>query len=168
ADLAPHTTAHSIVSVRYDFKGVRLEWSDGRVSVFHVLWLRDNCACRECRHPQALERTYIFIDHAAPVVIDAKVDDSGDLEVRFQQGTSSHVSSFLRGWLRAHDPAELRARSRDFTPRRWSDDIACRLIRIDYTRYREEREGVRAWIAAVKTQGIVLLEGVPQVSGKLL
>ena len=110
ADFAPHATPHSIVSLRYDPKGVTLGWSDGRKSHFHVLWLRDNCACPQCRHPLALERTYIFIDHISPVLTSASLNGSGDLEVRFQQGTETHTSLFLHDWLRRHDAAESSAR----------------------------------------------------------
>jgi len=168
ADLAAHTTPHSIVSVQYDPKGVTLGWSDGRSSRFHVLWLRDNCACRECRHPQALERTYMFIDHAPPVVICAKLDSRGALEVRFQQGTESHVSRFLQGWLQAHDPEQSLASAGALRPRPWDDHSGDRLQRVDYTRYMNDREGVRAWISALKVDGIVLIEAVPQVSRQLL
>jgi gamma-butyrobetaine dioxygenase len=168
ADFAPHTTPHSIVSLQYDPTGVTLDWSDGRRSRFHVLWLRDNCACRECRHPLALERTYIFIDHAPPVLTSAKVDSGGELEVRFQQGTESHVSRYLHGWLRTHDRVESLARASGLMPRPWNDDIADRLTRVHYSRYMGDREGVRAWISALKVHGIVLLEGVPEVSRQLL
>jgi gamma-butyrobetaine dioxygenase len=168
ADFATHTTPHSIVSFQYDPKGVTLGWSDGRNSRFHVLWLRDNCACRECRHPLALERTYIFIDHAPPVLNSARLDSSGELEVRFQQGPESHVSRFQQGWLRTHDPVESLARADDFAPRLWEDDITAHLTRIDYKRYMGDADGVRAWICALKVQGIVLLEGVPELSRQLL
>lgn len=168
ADLAPHTTLHSIVSVEYDSKGVTFGWSDGHHSRFHVLWLRDNCACRECRHPLALERTYNFIDHAPPVLTSAEVVSSGELEVQFQQGEESHVSRFLPGWLRTHDPVESLARAGNLTPRLWDDKIADRLTRVDYSRYMGDREGIRAWISALKIHGIVLLEGVPEVSRQLL
>ena len=66
ADLAAYGSRHTVVSLSHDPKGVTVDWSDGHTSRFHVLWLRDNCACPECRHPQALERTYRFIDHDAP------------------------------------------------------------------------------------------------------
>jgi gamma-butyrobetaine hydroxylase len=168
ADLASHTTHHSIVSLQHDSKGVTLGWSDGRSSRFHVLWLRDNCACPECRHPQALERTYIFIDHAPPVLTSAKLDGSGNLEVRFQQGVETHLSRFQRGWLRAHDPGEADAHAGDLTPQPWDDRIAARLQRVTYSQYMNHRDGVRAWISALKVDGIVLLENVPQVSRQLL
>jgi alpha-ketoglutarate-dependent taurine dioxygenase len=168
ADLASHATPHSIVSLQHDSKGVTLGWSDARSSRFHVLWLRDNCACSECRHPQALERTYIFIDHAPPVLTSARLDSSGDLEVRFQQGTECHVSRFPHGWLRTHDPVESRARVGHLTPQPWNDDIAARLKRVTYSRYMSDRDAVRAWISALKVDGIVLLESVPQLSRQLI
>src|SRR4051812_21607760 len=96
ADFALRTTPHSIVTLQSDPEGVTLGWSDGRNTRLHVLWLRDNCACPDCRHPLALERTYIFIDHASPALISAALDRNGDLEVRFQQGAGTHVSLFLR------------------------------------------------------------------------
>src|SRR5437868_72759 len=156
ADLASHTTPHSIVSLQYDSAGVTLVWSDGRRSRFHVLWLRDNCACRECRHPLALERTYIFVDHAPPILTSAKIDIGGELEVRFQQGTESHVSRYLHGWLRTLDRVESLARAGEHLPRPWDNGIADRLTRVDYSRYMGDRDGVRAWISALKVHGIVL------------
>ena len=168
ADFALHPTPHSIVSLKYDPAGVALEWSDGRSCRFHTLWLRDNCACRECRHPLALERTYIFIDHAPPAVTFARLNSGGDLEVRFQQGTETHTSLFLHAWLRMHDPAESLSRADELSALAWDDDIADRLVRIDYQRYMNDREGIRAWISALKVNGIVLLERVPEISGQLL
>jgi len=168
ADFASHATAHSIDSLHHDAMGVTLAWSDGHSSRFHVLWLRDNCACRQCRHPLALERTYTFIDHAAPSITSASIDQWGDLEVRFQQGAETHVSRFLRGWLRNHDPVESLAVTARLTPRPWDAEIANRLTRINYNSYMADRDGVRAWISALKVDGIVLLERVPQVPRQLL
>jgi gamma-butyrobetaine dioxygenase len=168
ADLAPYSTDHRIAALTHDPAGVTLEWSDGRRSRFHALWLRDNCACPECRHPEALERTYIFVDHAAPVLARASVDAHGDLEVHFEQAAESHTSRFGRGWLRAHDRAECLARGRPLQPRRWAEDFSRELVRVDHTSFMHTGQGLRAWILALKTDGIVLIEGVPTVPGKLL
>src|SRR5712692_6630104 len=27
-----------------------IDWADGHHSVFHYIWLRDNCLCAQCRH----------------------------------------------------------------------------------------------------------------------
>jgi gamma-butyrobetaine dioxygenase len=168
ADLAHYATPHSIRSVRFDPTGVTLDWSDGLISRFHVLWLRDNCACPECRHPVALERTYIFIDHATPEISFARLGSNADIEVTFQQGTERHISCYSPGWLRTHDPADSIAKAGDYRVRVWDETIAERLARVDYDGYMKHPEGVRAWISALKVDGIVLLQGVPPVSRQLL
>jgi len=38
--------------------GVRVIWSDGAARDYDCMWLRDGCGCRQCRHPQTLERTF--------------------------------------------------------------------------------------------------------------
>jgi gamma-butyrobetaine dioxygenase len=168
ADLAPMRTPHAIVSVEHDDRRVTLVWSDGLRSRFHAFWLRDNCACPACRHPQALERTHMFVDHAAPAITSARVDDDQVLEMHFQAGEESHVSRYTRGWLRNHDHAEATTRARRFAPRLWDASVASSLPTVQYADYTHTNDGLRQWIEAIKTYGIVLLRGVPQEPGRLL
>ncbi|MFL6600369.1 MAG: TauD/TfdA family dioxygenase [Steroidobacteraceae bacterium] len=168
ADLAPLQTARTIVGLEHDAKGVTLLWDDGVRSRFHVLWLRDNCPCPRCRHSQAFERTFMFIDHAEPLIVSAELDSGGLLEIEYRQGDESHVSRYTKGWLRAHDITESAVQSRRSMPKLWDAQIASRLPRLDYVRYMETSSGLRPWIEALKIHGIVLLTGVPGESGKLL
>ena len=92
SDLAPMRTSHALVGVEHDGQGVTLSWSDCRASRLPALWLRDNCPCAECRHPQALERTFMFVDHVRPRVMAASIKDDGLLEVQFKCGDTVHVS----------------------------------------------------------------------------
>ena len=165
SDLAGYSTPHRLAAAEHDAAGLTLRWSDGQRSRLHAIWLRDQCACPECRHPRALERTYAFIDHPAPVLDAARIDASGDLEVSFRQGTRTHSSHFTRGWLRAQTLPDSRA---DAARQLWDGDIARRLCRIDYSRYIETAPGLHAWISSIKRDGIVLLRGVPVVPGHLL
>ena len=168
ADLAPMQTARTIIALEHDAQGVALRWDDGLRSRFHVLWLRDNCPCPQCRHPQALERTFMFIDHTAPSIRSATLRADEVLEIEFRAGDESHLSRYTKGWLRAHGYSENEPRDRPCTPQLWDADIAYRLPCIDYTDYMQTNAGLRAWIAGVKTQGIVLLRGVPRQPGQLL
>jgi gamma-butyrobetaine dioxygenase len=168
ADLAPMQTAHTIVGLEFDRQGVTLRWEDERRSRFHVSWLRDNCACPECRHPQALERTFMFVDHPAASVASARLGSDEVLEIVFRAGDESHVSRYTKGWLRTHDYSERAARTRQSTPQLWDSGIADSLPCIDYSDYMQTKSGLRAWIEAVKSHGIVLLRCVPQEPGKLL
>jgi gamma-butyrobetaine dioxygenase len=168
ADLASMRTAHTIVALEYDAQGVTLRWDDERRSRFHAVWLRDNCACPQCRHPQALERTFMFVDHLAPSIASARLGADEVLEIGFRAGDESHVSRYTKGWLRTHDYSESAARARQSTPQLWDNGIANRLPCIDYDDYTQTNAALRAWIEAMKGHGIVLLRGVPQERGKLL
>jgi gamma-butyrobetaine dioxygenase len=168
ADLAPMDTARTIVGLEYDGRGVMLRWDDERRSRFHVLWLRDNCACPQCRHPQARERTFMFVDHLRPAIISARVDSDQVLEIEFRSGDESHVTRYTKGWLRAHDYSESAVRAREHAPRLWDAGIVQSLPCFDYEDYMATRTGLRAWIEAMKTHGIALLRGVPPEPGKLL
>jgi gamma-butyrobetaine dioxygenase len=168
ADLAPMHTPRSILSVSHDPRGVLLTWDDGLQSRFHALWLRDNCACPACRHPQALERTRMFIDHPPPVVVGSRLEPGAGLEVSFRDGDDVHVSRYTTAWLRLYDYAEHSARERERAPRLWDASIATHLPTVQYADYMQTDRGLRAWIEAVRIHGIVLLRGVPQESGRLL
>lgn len=166
ADLAPLETARQPTTVRYEAEALTLGWDDGQVSRFRALWLRDNCACPQCRHPQALERTFMFIDHPAPSIALALLGPDGALQVHFRAGSETHVSTYTKGWLRAR--SDLEAQTRHCAPALWDATIARRLPRVDYADYMRTSNGLRTWIEAVRSHGIVLLRNVPQVSGKLL
>ena len=101
ADLARLETAREFAGIDFDTEGIMLRWDDGHVDRLQALWLRDNCACPECRHPLALERTFMFIDHPAPSISSAFRRADGMLEVCFHEGAETHVSRYTKGWLRA-------------------------------------------------------------------
>jgi gamma-butyrobetaine dioxygenase len=167
SDLAPMQTGRSIVSVAHDPGGVTIAWDDGVRRRLSALWLRDNCACVQCRHPQALERTHVFIDHGRPEVTDAGLGPDQTLEVRFRVADVAHTSRFTRGWLRAHDVGVRQAALHRFVPDLWDAGISSRLPVVEHARFMQTPQGLRAWIEALKTQGIVLLRGVPPEPGRL-
>jgi gamma-butyrobetaine dioxygenase len=168
ADLGRLETAHEFAGIEFNAEAVTLRWDDGHVDRLQALWLRDNCACPQCRHPQALERTFMFIDHAPPSIASAFLRADGVLEVCFQEDTETHVARYTKGWLRAQIEVERAARARQSASVLWDAGIDRRLPCIDYTEYMQTSAGLRAWIEAVKRHGIVLLRNVPQTDGKLL
>jgi gamma-butyrobetaine dioxygenase len=168
SDLAPARTARSIVQLEEDGGSLTLVWDDGRRSRFPALWLRDNCPCPECRHPQALERTFLFVDHPAPRISAATLVGDGDVEVRFVAADGMHTSGFARGWLRSRCCSPEALAARVSAPLLWDAGIRERLPVLDYADYMHTDAGLRAWLEAVQGHGIVLLRGVPQVPGALL
>jgi len=78
-----------------------IDFSTGEQSRFHWIWLRDNCLCQKCHHPQTLERvvdTWSLDTQIASE--DYKISDSGTkLQLTWPDG---HLSEYSSVWLRSH------------------------------------------------------------------
>ncbi|HLY52964.1 MAG TPA: TauD/TfdA family dioxygenase, partial [Steroidobacteraceae bacterium] len=168
SDLARFETERRIEAVEHELHALTIHWDDGRESRFHALWLRDNCPCSACRHPHALERTFVFVDHPEPCITAAVLGPEELVEVTFRAGEEVHRTCFARGWLRAHEAGERGSGTLGWRPKLWTKRLGRELIRIAYREYMETAAGVRGWIEALQRDGIVLLEGVPQEPGKVL
>jgi gamma-butyrobetaine dioxygenase len=165
ADLASFRTERSIRELAIKAKGVAVVWDDGVVSHYHAMWLRDNCPCPQCRHPRALERTYIFIDEPPPVIYSASLVNHA-LEVAFLANGTPHRSHYSIGWLRSHQPDNpIPARN---PVHLWDARMRERMTTLTYDQFMTTPAGLRTWIEAINAQGIALIRGVPQESGALL
>ena len=71
---------------------IETTWSDGRVTRFHHIWLRDNCPCAECRDPRNGQKLFGITDLDA----DLTVTDVTGTTVTFSDG---HVSRFDPSFL---------------------------------------------------------------------
>ena len=81
---------------------VTVRWSDGRVSRYHGIWLRENAADDTTINPATRERILDLSTLPAwPEVEGAEIDDSGALCVDF--APEDRRLRFHPGWLRAHD-----------------------------------------------------------------
>ncbi|QFU00165.1 Gamma-butyrobetaine dioxygenase [Halomonas sp. THAF5a] len=86
---------------------VTVTWSDGRVSRYHSVWLRENAADDTTVNPATRERILDLSTLPAwPEVEGAEIDDAGALCVDF--AVEDRRLRFHPGWLRAHDYDNLR------------------------------------------------------------
>ncbi|MFG6137277.1 TauD/TfdA family dioxygenase [Halomonas sp. B23F22_10] len=81
---------------------VTVRWSDGRVSRYHSIWLRENAGDETTVNPATRER---ILDLSAlpawPEVVEAEIDAAGALCVTF--APEDRRLRFHPGWLRAND-----------------------------------------------------------------
>lgn len=122
---------------------------------FHALWLRDNCACAECRHEsgQRLLDTRSLPDDLSIV----RTAENGGLAVTFSDG---HESRFDHEWLRRH-AGEAAARPR----RLWGAEIQDALPVSRYDDVAAGGSALRDWLAAVDELGFAILTGGPTEPG---
>ncbi len=165
ADLAPCAAAHRIVRLAERERALAVVWEDGHESRLHYLWLRENCACPACRHPQTLERSFRLIDVPEDLrPLQAEVTPEGALRLRWpQQGeaTAAHESLFDPGWLRAHCCAEAARSSRRRCIDTWDAERLRTLPSVDHAEVMAGDDGLRRWLAALARTGVALIRGGP-------
>ncbi|MFB4203504.1 TauD/TfdA family dioxygenase [Arhodomonas sp. KWT2] len=89
-------------SVDHDDRVLTLRWTDGRVSRYHSVWLRENAADESTVNPDTRERILDLSGLGAwPTVEAAGLDDAGALWVTFRP--EGRTLRFHPGWLRAND-----------------------------------------------------------------
>jgi [2-(trimethylamino)ethyl]phosphonate dioxygenase len=147
-------------TVTADGSLLELDWSDGHHSAFHAVWLRDNCACPECRHAngQRLLDTRLLPDR--PLLSGARIAN-GAVEATFADG---HSARWDAAWLRLHCycASEPEAPS---TRLLWDAAIQHDLPTRRYDDVAGGGEALREWLAAVDALGFGILTGGPTEPG---
>ena len=141
---------------------VSIAWQDGGTDPFHYIWLRDNCPCPRCLHPngQRLVDILDLPEDAAPR--NVTLEEGGALLIGWEP--DGHESRYLPGWLRRHAyGAEARA-GRRRKPILWDARLQ-RLPEADWPALVRDAAAERRWLSALRNHGFALLHGVPAVGG---
>lgn len=136
---------------------IRLTWSDGRESLFHHVWLRDNCPAS--RHPETWERVddVLSFDPEARAV-DAALSHDGDVSVTWNDG---HQSCFAADWLRRHCYSETARRERRLAPVTWAGGPDAGPPRADHDAIMETDAGLLAFLEILRDRGCCVVTGMP-------
>lgn len=164
----------NITAVTAEPRVVRVHWSDGRVSPYHSVWLRENAADDSTVNPATRER---ILDLSAldawPEIDEAWVDDRGALCVHFQ--TENRQLAFHPGWLRTHDYAHGSTQDAPLVPiNRWQGGPDAAPPSLDGTDLLATEPGSKAEEAILApalenllASGLVRLRGLPTQPGSL-
>ena len=132
-------------------RGARVEWDGAEIPAF---WLRDNCPCDECVHPQTRERvldTFALDPDVRPVAADAGGDR---LSIDWSDG---HHSEFSAAWLRDQQAPESELPA----TRLWDGDLATRLPEFEYDEVTTGDAGLLRFADTVWTLGIAFVRNAP-------
>lgn len=142
--------------------GVLLTWADGRSGHFSYLWLRDNCACATCKHPQTLERTFDILSVPEDLGAEAEIDGEGLLCLTWNG--ERHLSRYPSDWLAQHreePPAE------EPEPLTWGRSLGSPPT-FDYETVMTSEQELAAWLTCLRDVGLTLLTGAGTEVGTVL
>jgi len=172
SELAPYADGKRLVAAApHGDRCLRVSWDDGFSARFHHLWLRDHCACRECRHPQTRERLFRVIDLPDELPAPgAGVTADGALRLAWpaMAGFEPHISLFEPGWLRqrAGDDAPEPLSFDRKTP--WDASIAGNPPDVDHAAFMHTDEGLADWLGALDRYGFAVLRNGPVDAGEVV
>jgi gamma-butyrobetaine dioxygenase len=141
-------------SLSTDGSKLLVAWPDGHRGIFHAVWLRDNCACDECRHESGqrlLDSTAIPDD----IAVTAVRADGATVVARFTDG---HESRFAAGRLRGGAAPSRRRRL-------WGAELDERLPVERYDEVVASSDALRRWLTAVDELGFAILTAGPAEPG---
>jgi len=80
-------------------ESILVNWNKERDvwSKFHFDWLRDNCPCPKCKHPELKQRNLDTLEDATPTIV--YVEGKDVVEVEWRDG---HRSQYSHDWLLAN------------------------------------------------------------------
>ena len=134
---------------------------------FPLIWLRDNCRCSACLHPHTCERTFDLLSVPEELAVtSASVTDEGGLELRW--GDDEHLSKFESGWLRRYAVPVAEDEGARPTTRLWNSDLIKRIPRFVHAEVMRNDEGLHAWLDALVTEGVAIVEDTPNSDKEVL
>ncbi|WP_119300969.1 2-trimethylaminoethylphosphonate dioxygenase [Dongia deserti] len=134
--------------------GLAATWSDGTTSFWPAIWLRDQCACPQCRHPNG-QRLFEIGDLPEHPEID-RVTTQADSTVRVVWKEEGHVSTYSALFLYENN---LKPR-RPASIKLWGADLA-ELPEADWLWVARNPAAELAWLEAYHLHGFALLRNVP-------
>ncbi len=170
-EFSPYASRHRLTDAAATARGVVVHWDDGSCAEFNAVWLRDHCACAECRHPQTHERTVSLLDLPDPMPRpNVRVTDAGALHLQWPAtgGQPAHESLFDPGWLRQRAEPSASAKPSDARAEVWDATFAQRVPSVAFSAFMDTDAGLHDWLSALARFGLALLEQGPTEEGEVV
>ena len=158
--LADRTTVGAVQSERR----LTVTWDDGHRAEFPHFWLRDNCPCPECVHPQTDERLLDTFDIDPDVHPASVARGSDSLSIEW---VDDHHSEFTLSWLREHGPGDRRRPPELPAARHWGAEIAASVPDFEYADVVSGDEALLRFAETVWAAGIALVRNAPTTEATL-
>ncbi|CAB4892722.1 unannotated protein [freshwater metagenome] len=159
-DFDTYIAEQSIDAVEICPGWVELIWSDGQISRFHHIWLRDNCPCADCVHQGTKEQMFELVAVPADIhPLRAGVTAAGSLAVNWSSG--DHTSEFEAAWLRANCYRDQARRDRVHQQITWDANTWSVPPTFDGLAVLADDAALYEWLIALRTYGATRLRNVP-------
>ncbi|MGB1011652.1 MAG: TauD/TfdA family dioxygenase [Thiolinea sp.] len=139
---------------------VIVQWDEHTQSRFHLIWLRDNCGCTQCRVALSSERLLYSADIATPSQVETVNTDKDSLSIHWADG---HCSVFSWQWLTAHDYSNPTKLPQPEKRHYWRADAT--LPEYDFATVRADEKLMAQFLDELESYGAAILSNAPTQPG---
>ena len=150
----------SISKIEKDENNLNIKWSDGEVSSFNYLWLRDNCPTAHDKDSN--HRMFNILDVSTNLNAENfKVNNDGKLVIKWSEG--NHVSYYDTDWLRKNCYT-LKNKKKYISPYKlWDNSLEKEIdsICIEHDEILNTEKGLIKWLELLHHKGIAIVKNSP-------
>ncbi|XP_077560196.1 gamma-butyrobetaine dioxygenase-like [Haemaphysalis longicornis] len=155
---------------------VKVVFSDDQACELNYIWLRDNCSCPQCIHPDSKQKLVdsVALDYnVRPVSMEVSAD--GNLEVTWGDSKGTHQSSYEPLWLYRNARSYMlnpdTAENLSAVPPQvlWDRVLIWKTFpEVSYKEFMDSDDGLYRWLDYMHKFGVVVLRGAPTEKGEIL
>ena len=141
-------------------RSIEIKWSDGNISDYNFLWLRDNCPSEI--HPTARERTFNLLTVSESIHPKSfTISEDNSLSVKWSEG--DHSSNYSYEWLRKNCYTLKNSAPYKTPYQLWDQSIqnSIEKIQIECDEIMSSVEGVTKYLEQLHYYGISLVQNAP-------
>lgn len=128
---------------------------------YHYIWLRDNCFCNECTHPDTQERLVVTSEIADDIAPSSAKIEGDQLLIEWNQ--QQHQSRYSLEWLQRHSYSKSQF-SDDLAlgePKLWGGELEGSIPCFNYQELYDEPSVLLKWCEAVRDYGLTIVRDAP-------
>ncbi len=166
----PNRSPNDVPRLASGTDSVTIDWPDGQHSRHLYYWLRENCHCSQCTHPDAWERMLDFL--AIPLdIVPASIHAAADgVHIEWPPHDSPCEGTFYSWtWLDAHRSERAARLARKKRHRAWHHDTVDKaVLSVAYGDVMASDAGLLELLAHVEEKGVGFVTGMPSAAGTVM
>eukprot|EP00124_Ichthyophonus_hoferi_P001520 Ihof_evm5s81 gene=Ihof_evmTU5s81 len=144
---------------------LQVTWQDGHKSKYHTTWLRDNCNCQYCCHPDSKQKLICVADLPEKCTFsDTPVINNDSMTVQWLENGKMHVSQYKLDWLRSHCRS-VRCRPMDkessVNQVLWDSTLPKDSLDVDYNKYMNQDSVLCKSLENLRRYGFFFVRNIP-------
>jgi len=162
-----NTSSLSLDLDRLDLDRLDLDQNLNSQSEFHYAWLRDNCHCSECHHPETKER--ISISAEIPLSIRPNSAEIEGSSLNIEWSHDKHKSCYQLTWLAEHNYSLTQERNDPAHGqiKLWGQELQENIPSFEYQALYSEPKQLLIFCQSVRDYGLCIIRNAPIREGEI-